>query len=232
MFIIRQIPNMLTLCNLLCGCLGIIAVSQNNFEQAGWLIIAAGVFDFFDGFAARLLKVSSPIGKDLDSLADMVTFGALPGIMVFKMLAQTPTPFNGFQIIALAIPLLSAVRLAQFNNDTRQQYGFIGLPTPAHAFFYAGIAFIVALKPESNAAFWLSNPYVLGALALNTSLLLVAPLPLLGLKFTDFSFRKNYLKYAVIAISLILFLVGGIFTLPTIILMYVLISLIAYLFKL
>lgn len=143
MYIKKNIPNAITCCNLLCGCLAIIQATNGNLLWAAYLVGMAAVFDFFDGFAARLLKVSSPIGKDLDSLADMVTFGVVPGIVMFKMIRLgLRLDKEGFDLIeenpwityiVFMIPIFSALRLAKFNHDTRQTEAFIGLPTPANA---------------------------------------------------------------------------------------------------
>ncbi|MFL5729554.1 MAG: CDP-alcohol phosphatidyltransferase family protein [Cytophagaceae bacterium] len=162
----KHIPNFLTCCNLLCGCLGIIIALNHDLIIPCYLIFAACVFDFLDGFVARLLKVQSPIGKELDSLADVVTFGVLPGIIIFELFQVKNFPLNLFQLgmipefplenttgfqatflpfISLLIPIFSALRLAKFNIDTRQSESFIGVPTPANAILVASLPMI--LKP-------------------------------------------------------------------------------------
>src|SRR5688572_25544027 len=134
MYMIRHLPNFLTCCNLLCGCFGIVFLLEDRAVPAAYFVWVAGVFDFFDGFAARLLKVSSPIGRELDSLADMVTFGLLPGLIMYKLIGAHSDsdvfPYIGFMMAAF-----SALRLAIFNIDTRQSDSFIGLNTPANTFF-------------------------------------------------------------------------------------------------
>src|SRR5688500_5425764 len=138
----RHIPNGITCLNLLSGCIGIIKAYQGDLKAASYLILLACIFDFFDGFAARILKVSSPIGKELDSLADVVTFGVLPGIILLKLSTLSPIFFDGSNnfiytdikwqnYFCFVITIFSALRLAKFNIDTRQSDGFIGLPTPA-----------------------------------------------------------------------------------------------------
>jgi len=150
----KHIPNLFTLGNMLCGCLAIIACFSWDFQLSALLIFLGAVFDFFDGFLARLLKVSGDLGKQLDSLADMVTFGLAPGIIVFQLLRfslwtkdvniDSLYPMGAF--IAMLIPLLSGYRLAKFNIDTRQSDSFIGLPTPANALFFSSIAYFLDLK--------------------------------------------------------------------------------------
>src|ERR1041384_8863559 len=141
MFLLRHLPNALTCCNLLCGVFGIVILmdSSHNHEFLDfcnlipWLVWAACVFDFLDGFAARMLKVSSPIGKELDSLADMVTFGVLPALYILHYYSDPDALSGGLSLISLSLIVFSALRLAKFNIDTRQTDGFIGVPTPANA---------------------------------------------------------------------------------------------------
>ncbi len=156
----KHIPNAITCCNLLCGCLAIVNIFEGHLIWASYLVVLAAVFDFFDGFTARLLKVSSPIGKDLDSLADMVTFGLVPGIMMFflfnYMSFSRPVGIlytaDYTSYIAFVIPLFSAIRLAKFNNDPRQTSSFIGLPTPANAIFFCSIPFILKHMIEHQSS--------------------------------------------------------------------------------
>ncbi len=183
----QNLPNALTLGNLLCGCLGIQQLLNGNPEWAPWLMLISGVLDFFDGMLARALNVLSDIGKDLDSLADVVSFGVLPGFMAFYLInqaqglqnpgsLQTEHLFPG--IIAFLIPVLSAFRLAKFNHDTRQLNSFIGLPTPANGFFWTGLFYlIVSLKIVSPSILALSVSAIVSALLLN------APIPMFSFKF-------------------------------------------------
>lgn len=227
----KHIPNVITCCNLFCGTVGLVFAFQGDFYTAAYLTIASLVFDFFDGFAARLLKVSSPIGKELDSLADMVTFGVLPGVIMFQLMktaACDPSVCTGllsksyFPYIAFLIPVFSGLRLAKFNVDTRQSDSFIGLPTPANAIFIASLPII--MDNQAIAATWLANPKVLACTTIVMSYLLVAELPLLALKFKDFSFAHNKARYALILGSVTL-LVGLKFAaIPFVILFYVLLS--------
>ena len=135
----RNIPNAITCLNLLFGCIAIVYVFHNRLTDASWMIIFAAIADFFDGMAARLLKVSSPIGKELDSLADMVSFGVAPGMIIYELIGTSP-----YNWIGLLIPVFAAIRLAKFNIDTRQTFYFIGLPTPANALFIASFPLIIA----------------------------------------------------------------------------------------
>lgn len=149
----KHIPNAITCCNLLCGCLAIVQAFEGNLVWAAYLVGIAAVLDFFDGFAARMLKVSSPIGKDLDSLADMVTFGVVPGVMMFKLLQINEFSYEnavysfgfvkGVEFLAFIIPIFSAIRLAKFNNDIRQSDSFIGVPTPANAILIGSLTLII-----------------------------------------------------------------------------------------
>lgn len=219
MSLLRHIPNALTCSNLICGCLGIISLFTNKLEPA-YFIWAACVFDFLDGFAARLLKVSSPIGKELDSLADVVSFGVLPALAVYTWIDPN-TPLY-LPYIALLIAVFSALRLAKFNIDTNQTDSFIGVPTPANALFLSALPFL----PEAirHAVF---SPYALAAIAIVCSLLLVAPLPLFALKFKTFRWQGNQLRFTFLGISVLLLLALHAGAIPFIILFYIGVSLIS-----
>ncbi len=187
MSIKKHIPNAITCCNLLCGCLAIVQAFEGNLVWAAYLVGLAAIFDFFDGFAARLLRVTSPIGKDLDSLADMVTFGVVPGIVMFQLIsigsvylldgsaggwtiypplsalpetvAMKPPFYVEYpKYIAFLIPVFSAIRLAKFNNDTRQTTSFIGLPTPANAIFICSIPLIIGNYPLDFFKLLMTSP--------------------------------------------------------------------------
>jgi CDP-diacylglycerol---serine O-phosphatidyltransferase len=176
----------------------------------------AAIFDFLDGFSARLLKVSSPIGKELDSLADMVTFGALPAFMLFKMMGNAPITYISY--IAFILALFSALRLAKFNVDTRQDTSFIGMPTPAVAFFVSGLPFWQSAYP-----YWVTWQ-VLIVLVIVLSLLLVSPFKMLALKFSNYTVKNNWHRYLIILLSLAFFLLLGAKSLPIIITIYLFIS--------
>ena len=215
----KHIPNILTLANLFTGCVGIVYAFNNNLTYAAYAIWIAAVFDFFDGFSARLLKVSSPIGKELDSLADMVTFGVLPSVILFKMMDGAN--YELLPYVAFSLALFSALRLAKFNIDTRQSTSFIGMPTPAAAFFVSGLPFWQAQYPEFVG--WQSIIII----TVTLSLLLVSPIKMLALKFPDYSVKNNWHRYLVILLSVVAFLLLGSRSLPIIIGLYLVISLIS-----
>jgi CDP-diacylglycerol--serine O-phosphatidyltransferase len=229
----KHIPNAITSANLFMGCLAIIAALENNLETAAWLIVGSAIADFFDGFAARLLKVHSEIGKQLDSLADVVSFGVAPG-MIFYMLSQEYLYFgNDFPqfvplILTLSylpflIPIFSAVRLAKFNLDTRQTDSFIGVPTPANALFIISIPFVLHSGPDWAETIF-SSRYFIIAFPIISSWLLVAELPLFALKFKSFGWKGNEVRISFIAISVALLLVFKFFGISLSILLYVLLS--------
>ncbi len=216
---IAFIPNLLTLCNLLCGCAAVAALFlRGDFHSAFWLVIVAAVFDFFDGFAARMLHVSSPIGKELDSLADMVSFGVVPAVVVFSMLSGGSVEgvpawlaYAGFLIAAF-----SALRLAKFNIDERQHEEFRGLPTPACTLFFAALPML--------GWEWVRHPAVLLALTVVFSALLVCDMPMFSLKFKTFGLKKNKLRYVFILLSVIFIVWCRLAAPAMIILAYIVIS--------
>lgn len=201
----KQIPNAITLLNLLCGCIAVVFVSQSNFEMAFYFVCLGIFFDFFDGFFARLFQVSSPLGLQLDSLADMVTSGVVPGYVMFMMMqkAQNPTilffPYLGF-----IITLGACYRLANFNIDTRQSDSFIGLPTPANALFILSLPLILEESNSLIALEILSNYWVLFLLTLVSAYIMNAEIPLFSLKIKEFNFKKNKLQIVFLALSVLL----------------------------
>lgn len=201
---------------MVCGCLGIIYCFQGDLKLAVYLIWIAMLFDFLDGFAARLLKVSSPIGKELDSLADMVTFGVLPAILILQLIEQHET--GPIKYIALLIAVFSAFRLAKFNVDDKQQSVFIGLPTPANALFLSSLIFVFERFPAFNQL------HFLVAVAVIFSLLLVAPLELFALKFKNYGWKGNEVRFIFLLLSLISIVFFQFLALPLIILGYILLS--------
>lgn len=231
---------MLTLLNLLCGCLAIISTFHKSFELTAILLMMAAVFDFFDGFAARLLGVHSELGKQLDSLADMVTFGVVPGFVMYQLIIydiESRPAFTGpyesiwnLKYFGLLIPLFSAYRLAKFNIDTRQSDQFIGLPTPANALL---ISFLPLLMiPEGNAiAEILLKPYVLITLCAIQSYLMVAELPMIALKFKSFGWKGNEWRYLLLLLSAVVVLLIKQKAVPFIIILYVVLSLIQNMFN-
>lgn len=215
----RHIPNLLTIGNLLSGCLGLISIFGNYPVEPAYFIWAACVFDFFDGFAARLLKVSSPIGKELDSLADMVSFGVLPAMAMYHWIDSSGGA-SWLAYVSQMIAVFSALRLAKFNVDTRQSETFIGVPTPANALFLTALVFL----PDSIKSIVFTAP-MLTVITVIFSLLLVAPFELFALKFKDFFWRNNKLRFTFLALSVFLLVLFNAGALPFIILSYVLISL-------
>jgi CDP-diacylglycerol--serine O-phosphatidyltransferase len=230
----RHLPNTLTCLNLLCGCLALTNIFRGDLVTGAYLVGIAAVADFFDGLLARALRVSSPIGKDLDSLADMVSFGVVPGAIMFKLLGM-PNGMSTSTVIgnasfgallpfgAFLITIFSALRLAKFNNDTRQTTSFIGLPTPACTLVVASLPLILA-----NDNFGLTgiilNPWLLLGLSLILSGLLVAELPLFALKFKNLRWLGNRRRFIFVALALVL--VGWLHAagVPVAVLLYVLLS--------
>lgn len=212
------IPNILTLCNLLCGSLAaVFALRFDDIQISFWLIVAAAVFDFFDGLAARLLGSYSAIGKELDSLADVISFGFAPSAVLFSMYQSSGgIGLPGYLVFLLAA--FSALRLAKFNIDERQTLGFIGMPTPAAALFVAAAGYVMA------AGIYTVHPYAVIAAALVLSALLVCNLPMFALKFKAYGFRGNEVRYLFALVSLVALLVWGIVAVPFIILAYVAVS--------
>lgn len=294
----QQIPNLLTLSNLLCGCLAIKYAFEWDLVMAAYLVGLAAVFDFFDGFAARLLKVSGEMGKQLDSLADMVSFGVVPGVVMFQMMRivslEIPYEFPGnttimelahhssdnisisnythpLSYLAFLICLFSAYRLAKFNIDLRQSDKFIGLPTPANAIFICSLGWLFSqyigydLKETSN----LQQLYQPGSWGLNRidlftlyeypkfhstsentshflynlidrnnlylilisitcvfSYLLIAELPLFALKFKNFGWSDNKIRYVFLIISLAMLIIFQVMAIPFIVILYILLSIV------
>jgi CDP-diacylglycerol--serine O-phosphatidyltransferase len=187
----------------------------------------AAIFDFMDGMAARLLHVHSEIGKELDSLADLVSFGVLPGALVFVMLEHSTAP-QWIVCFVLLIPVLSAIRLAKFNLDTRQSESFLGLPVPANALFWVGVTYINSFETENGFKLILKSifnqPLIIIILTVVLSLLLVSELPLFSLKFKNLKWGNNQTRFIFIGLALMLFILLGVSSLPMIIVVYVLLS--------
>jgi CDP-diacylglycerol--serine O-phosphatidyltransferase len=225
--ITRHIPNMVTCCNLFSGCIAAVMAFQSNYEAAILFIILGAVFDFFDGMLARLLNVSGPLGKELDSLADDITFGFAPSAIVFSLFKEVQYPefMSGiteyFPYTAFIIAALSALRLGKFNIDPRQSSSFIGLPTPANALFWGSLvvgAHSFLVSDSFNAIY-------LFILVILMSYLLVAELPMFSLKFKNLSWRDNKVSYIFLLICIPLLAVFRISGFAAIILWYILWSL-------
>lgn len=242
----KQIPNLFTLLNLFSGLIAVIMAFSDRLIEAAFFVMLGIFFDFFDGFFARLLKVSGEFGKQLDSLADMVTSGVAPGIVMFQMLLMATTGkwfmelsceyknwqnfgdsnWNYLPFLSLLIPLASAYRLAKFNIDERQTSSFIGLPTPALSLFVVSLPLILSSSDISFFTEILQNKYVLIGITLIGSYLLNAEIPLFSLKFKDYSWKINIAKYVFLILSVVLIIGLRTVAVPLIIISYVLISII------
>ncbi|TVP53014.1 MAG: CDP-diacylglycerol--serine O-phosphatidyltransferase [Mongoliibacter sp.] len=217
----KHIPNALTSLNLLSGMMGIVFVLNGKIEWGAYLIFIAALFDFLDGFVARILKVHSEIGKQLDSLADLVTFGVLPSFILFQMVAENSSAVF-LPYITLVVGVFSALRLAKFNVDTRQTDRFIGVPTPANALLISTLPFFIQ-KFDSIGAI-ISRPESLIALSIVMSLLLVAEIPLIALKFKSFAVKENVFRYLTLLIGLICIVTLGLAGIPLVIISYIVLS--------
>lgn len=214
----RYVPNFLTCLNLITGSLGCVAVVEGRTDLAIYYVIVAGIFDFFDGFAARLLKVHSAIGKELDSLADVVSFGLLPALFMYKLI-DAYNPISVYMsFFGLAIVAFSALRLAKFNVDLRQSDKFIGLPVPANAIMITSIAVL----PDNFQI----NAWTLVAIALISCYLLVSNITMIALKFKGFGWKGNELRYFLIVSSFALVVIFQLHAIPMIIPLYILVSVI------
>lgn len=234
----KNIPNFLTLLNVFAGSLAVIYALDNRWETMAFFVLMGLIFDFLDGFAARLLKVQSKLGLQLDSLADMVTFGLLPGIVMYQLfrmsLGVTPgaeqefdykfiLPFAGF-----AITLSSAVRLARFNIDERQVSSFIGLPTPANTLLVVSLPMILIFNGNEALNQIILNPWFLLIHTALSSFLLNSGIPLFSLKFKNWGFKDNALRYTFLFVSLIFIGTMKFLSVPAIILFYLLSSLLFF----
>lgn len=237
----RNIPNLFTAGNLLGGILAIVFSLTGRIEIAPYFIFASAIFDFLDGFVARLLKVQSELGKQLDSLADMVTFGVAPGIIMFVLL-RAAISANGMEskywlaYFAFLIPVFAMFRLAKFNLDTRQSDAFIGLPTPAMTIFFVAFPLIMNAGSFNSVTeiYFISlvgNPITLIILILLMSILMVVELPLFALKFKNFGWKGNEIRYIFLTISIVLLATLFWWALPLIILLYIALSIINNLFN-
>ncbi|PQJ73298.1 CDP-alcohol phosphatidyltransferase family protein [Polaribacter butkevichii] len=228
----KHIPNLITLGNLFCGTVATIFAVEGDYVYAGLFVVLGILFDFFDGFAARLLKVSGELGKQLDSLADMVTSGVVPGIIVYKLLIESTDSVQDcnqqsyLPFIGLLLTLGACYRLAKFNIDTRQSDSFIGLPTPAMSLFIISLPLIQEYSTIEFAQELITSNYFLIAVTLILTYLMNAELPLFSLKFKDYSFKKNIIVYSFLFASFILIYTLHFISIPFIIILYIIISLI------
>ena len=236
MSLTKHIPNFFSCLNLLAGSIAIVLVFDRQLHYAAILVVIAAVFDFLDGFAARLFKAYSAIGKELDSLADLVSFGLLPGVLMYSYMVQCVPPWSpvllGLDLIpflAFLITVFSAMRLAKFNTDNSQTENFIGLPTPANAIFFISFPILIYYGNPESAMYilmqnLLQNFFFLLLVTLLFSFLLVSPFPMFSLKFNSLAFGSNQLRYTFILFVLFLFIVFRIEALPLIIILYLIVS--------
>lgn len=219
----KHIPNTITCCNLISGCIATYYAFLGNFEMALLFIIIGAVFDFFDGMSARLLGVSSPIGKELDSLADDITFGFAPSAIIFGYLCTFHIHLPYVPFLAFVMAAFSALRLAKFNLDERQALGFIGLPTPANALFWGSL--IVGLQQHNICFDGLEWVILVGSFI--SCYLLIAEIPMFALKFKHWGWKGNEIKYIFLLTCIPLLLFLGISGFAAIIAWYVVLSVIA-----
>ncbi|MFD2717993.1 CDP-alcohol phosphatidyltransferase family protein [Hymenobacter monticola] len=239
----RHLPNAITCLNLLCGCLALTYIFSGDLATGAWFVAAAAAADFADGLVARALRVSSAIGKDLDSLADMVSFGVVPGAILFHLLGMATGPLRETSIagmpmvagivkaahpplvayVGFLVSIFSALRLAKFNNDTRQTTSFIGLPTPACTLVVASLPLILAYD-QFGLRDVVLNPLVLLGLTVLLSGLLVAELPLFALKFKTLRWADNRRRFIFLLLAAGLLLALRAAAVPLVVLLYVLLS--------
>lgn len=215
----KHIPNFITLLNLSCGCIAAVMAFNGLYAQAFLFMLAAIVFDVLDGFAARLLKSYSDMGKELDSLADMVSFGFVPGVLLWSMGGK-------LSLLAFLITLFAALRLAKFNIDKREHDVFYGLATTSCALFFGAVAFIVESDPTSFVATVILNDTARLVLVVLFSYLMVCDLPMFSLKFKSWGLKDNALVYAFLLLSLLAIVFFGVTAVPFIILAYIVLSVI------
>lgn len=224
--------------NLVSGCMAVFMGIEGELGLAAVFILAASVFDFMDGLAARLLRSYSEIGKQLDSLADLVSFGVAPAAILWSMLerslfggnvsfAETQgTPLQWVLLVSvILVPAAGAFRLAKFNIDTRQSESFLGLPIPANAMFYASLAFVLEFGKSEAVNHLLLNPFFIAAVIVAFPCLMISEIPMFSLKVKDLSWRGNQLRFSFLALCLVLILIFQLYALPLIIISYIVMSL-------
>lgn len=225
----KHIPNTITLLNLLCGCIALVFAAKLDYEMA-FYFVALGIFlDFFDGFFARLLKVSSPLGLQLDSLADMVTSGVVPGFIMYKMMLDSQHEISlhpEFAFLGFIITLGSCYRLANFNIDTRQTNSFIGLPTPANTLFIISLPLVLKNTDSLFVFEFLTNQWVLVVISIFSAYILNAEIPLFSLKFKKLNVKDNPLQIVFLFFSFLFIVVFHFLGIPLLIGFYVFLSVI------
>jgi CDP-diacylglycerol--serine O-phosphatidyltransferase len=238
MAIKKHIPNLFTLLNLLAGTIAVIYAVQNELLWATLFVFIGVFFDFFDGFIARLLKIQGELGKQLDSLADMVTSGVVPGIVLFQLLQEDPVVLqinktslswdtqetSLLPYVGLLFTLAAAYRLATFNLDERQSATFIGLPAPAATLVVLSIPLIMTYGTNHELTMLLTEDWVLILLTVLLSVLMNVNIPMFSLKFNGFSWQKNKIKYVFLAVALLAILTLNYYAIPIVVLVYIAIS--------
>lgn len=223
----KHIPNIITLCNMGCGVVATLMALEAEWGMTMLFVVLGVMFDFCDGATARALNVQSPMGKELDSLADLITSGFTPGAVVFMMLAPLSTYCICIPYLGFLITLFSGLRLAKFNVDERQTSSFIGLATPANALFWIGTAYSYGdILMNRELCLWM----ILG-MVIVSCLLLVCGLPMFSLKFHNFKWKENIVRYTFLLLCLAIIAVAKLDSLPYIIILYVIISLIVWLYR-
>jgi CDP-diacylglycerol---serine O-phosphatidyltransferase len=212
--IVRQIPNTLTLLNLLCGSLAVLLALRGSLREAAILVLLGFIFDLLDGTAARLLNAHSPLGKELDSLADLISFGLAPAAMLFGMQEQLGEggPFSLLQpagtiilrLLPFLLPVFAGLRLAKFNIDERQSHQFIGLPTPPNGLMVLALVMVMLHQPNPFLAGWLNNDLFVPLYSVIVSYLMVSPLRLYSMKIHGFGLKENKFTYLFLVIALAL----------------------------
>lgn len=222
----KHIPNAITCCNLLSGCISIVLICNGYAVAAGAMIFLAAVFDFFDGFAARLLKAYSPLGAQLDSLSDVVSFGVAPSFIIYHYLQSTSmsmsvSDFNIIPFTAFFLAVFAALRLAKFNIDDRQTTSFIGLPTPAMGLFVASLPFALKNEYLTFMGNIVINPYFLISVVIVFSFLMVSEIPFFSLKIKNLRFKENIHIYVLAVFAVLTFAFLGFAAIPFVILFYI-----------
>lgn len=226
-----QVPNIITLLNLFSGCIALVFAFHRNFEMAFAFVSLGIFFDFFDGFFARLFHVSSPLGLQLDSLADMVTSGIVPGLVMYQMMLTLETSYNDsytqfFPYLGFLITLGSCYRLANFNIDTRQTDSFIGLPTPANALFVLSLPLVLKNTDSLLVIELLTNHWFLLLITLGSIYILNAEIPLFSLKIKKFTIADNKLQISFLLLAIAMLVLLDFLAIPLVILLYVSLSIV------
>ncbi len=219
----RHIPNALTCANLFSGCIGIVFAFKGDLNIAAYAVLISGICDFFDGFVARLLNVKSPIGKELDSLADMVSFGFLPGVVMFQLLTQSDFSSPYLPYLGFLITIFSALRLAKFNIDTRQTEDFIGLNTPMNTLFIVSLPFIQKDYPGL-----INSSILLVAITVVMSFLLTSEIRIFSLKFGSLEWKQNKVKFIFLILSAVLIAFLKFAAIPFVLVLYISLSILHF----